>query len=113
MGSAEDRRRHPRVDIRAEMQAGVDEEPFAIHLLDLSESGARFTCQHELTLNVSISINIDFYPVGFPIRSLILWRRKMDDSGLYVYGCEFINPTPGEAFLIRELVRTALKQSPS
>lgn len=113
MSSDEERRRHPRVDIRAELQAGDESQPFSIHLIDLSESGARFTCPHELNLNTSISINIDFYPVAFPIRSLIVWRRRLDESGMYLYGCEFINPTPGEAFLIRELVRSALKQSPT
>lgn len=110
MAKSDERRRHPRVFVGGELKAGPRDATFSIRLLDISESGVRFTCEQELMVNNAISFTIDFYPVHFPIQGMLKWRKHRDYEGRFEYGCEFINLDKEEAYLIREHVRDVLKQ---
>lgn len=105
--SGRERRRYPRLNVNASMQACMNEKPFSIQLLDISEGGARFTSTHELPEKLTLTINLALDPVTFPISCLILWHQPQGGR-LHMYGCEFISPTPTEVLLLRELVKVAL-----
>jgi len=89
------------------MQASIESTPFEIKVLDISESGARFTCDQQLAVNLTLTINLAIDPITFPMQCLILWH-KLQINGPHMYGCEFICPTPTEVNLIQVMVREAL-----
>jgi len=107
-----ERRREPRVAVVETLDAGgASGEPFAIELVDLSASGARFRTPQPIPVDTAIRMNINFYPVDFPIRALVVWTRPLDGGG-FEHGAEFVNLPPEEAFLIRDYVRAAMKPGP-
>lgn len=110
--SGSDRRRDPRVALVETLDAGGSSgEEYVIEVVDLSASGARFRCETPIPIDTAIRMNINFYPVDFPIRALVVWHRASND-GRFEHGAEFVNLPPEEAYLIRDYVRSAMKQQP-
>lgn len=104
-----ERRRAPRVSVDEKLDANGQGDSFPVELLDLSQSGARFRSPRQIPVDTAIYLNINFYPVDFPIRALVVWNRTVADSDHFEHGAEFVNLPPEEAFLIKDYVRVALQ----
>ena len=108
MAEAPNRRKSPRVSVAETLDAEYANS-FAIELLDLSASGARFRAPRDIPVNSALRITINFYPVEFPIRGLVAWSRKVDEE-TYEHGCEFVNLDPEEQYLIKNYVNEVLRE---
>lgn len=105
--SESERRKSPRVPVLETMDAAGGSESFPIEMLDLSASGARFRSDRAIPVDTAVRVNINFYPVDFPIKALVVWTRPVEGTDRYEHGAEFVNMPPEEAFLIKDYVLRA------
>jgi hypothetical protein len=78
-------------------------ERVEISVKDISEAGLRFWALKEIPKDTVVLLNVNFFPVYFPIRSAIVWTRPSDEG--YEHGAEFINIPPEEHALLCAYIR--------
>jgi hypothetical protein len=109
--SAANLRRHKRAWVLDQIAVQQASERYVIELLDLSSSGARFRANRKIPVNTAIQMIIDFFPVDFSVRALVVWNKLVDDvTSDYDHGAEFINLPQEEGHLINEYVRIILQE---
>jgi len=102
----EDRRAKKRFNLAQAEYTDVcrREECVSISIKDISESGVRFWAQKEIPRDTLVMLNVNFFPVTFPIRSVIIWARSAEEDG-FEHGAEFVNLPPEERALICTYLR--------
>ena len=81
-----------------------------IAVKDISAGGLRFLADKLLPKNTVLKIKINYNPIDFPLRLLIL-RNVEVAPGVYEHGGEFINTPPEEMTLLQdhlELIKAEL-----
>lgn len=104
-----DRRRFPRIPSNNELDIHTEQEPLRIKVRDLSMGGIGFLSTRALDVSKVFTLNLDYDPVEFPLRIVILWNRPSEGNE-FLHGAEFVNVPHEEGVLLADYI-TALRTS--
>jgi len=72
---------------------------------DISLSGIRFSLPHQLEKQTVLKVRIDYNPVDFPVRALVVWVRPVSENE-FDHGAEFVNVPQDEMNLLADHLET-------
>lgn len=92
----------------------ADGTPFETisNVVNISESGLKFTCYELLETNrdIHMIVNVAQANRDVPIKGRLVWARKSkSQKGVYVVGVEFKEIKDADRQLIREMVEVSVK----
>jgi len=98
---AADKRRAERVPVFELTDIYAPGEHEQVTVKDISLSGLRFSMSRPLEVQTVLKIRIDYNPIDFPLRALVVWARPVSDHE-YDHGAEFINVPDDERNLLAD-----------
>jgi hypothetical protein len=104
-----DRRKFPRVPSNNELDIQVEKNAMRIKVRDLSMGGIGFISPLPLDVSKVFTLHLDYDPVDFPLRLVILWNKPADE-GEFLHGAEFVNVPKEEGVLLKDYIE-ALRKS--
>jgi len=104
-----DRRKFPRVPSNNELALQVEKDPLKVKVRDLSMGGIGFLAPQPLDVSKVFTLFLDYDPVDFPLRVVILWNKPVEDSE-FLHGAEFVNVPHEEGVLLKDYIE-ALRKS--
>lgn len=72
---------------------------------DISLTGLRFSTPCPMALQTVLKVRIDYNPIDFPLRALVVWARQVGDAE-YDHGAEFVNVPQDEKNLLADHLET-------
>lgn len=73
-------------------------------MLNISLSGIRFVTDREINKRAVLDVNINYSPINFILKAQIIWCR-IQSSGKYEHGAQFINVPKDRIILLEEHIQ--------
>ena len=86
---ADERRRAQRIPVMQVTEVVGQEQPAPVTLCDISSTGVRFQSQRQFPADTVVHLNIEYSPLDFSLRGLIVWVRPQGQE--WMHGAEFVN----------------------
>jgi c-di-GMP-binding flagellar brake protein YcgR len=119
MGSSENRRIYPRVNVRISVQ-GKELKPSSSIFIDtrsrnLSIGGIRFSMDKFVSLACRMVLELDLPIVSEPVKAIskVAWIRKMPKSDFYDIGNQFLEISKKDKEIIDEFINSKIEKKSS
>lgn len=100
----DERRRAERIPVMLVTDVVGQGEPVRVTLCDISLTGVRFLAHHQFAPDSVVHLNIEYSPLDFALRGLIVWSRPQGEQ--VMYGAEFVNVPDYLQVMLRDHLKT-------
>lgn len=100
-----EKRRAPRVPVFEVTDMMSTDERVQVTVKDISAVGIRFASNAPLTKDSVIKVKIQYNPIEFVLRAVVMWHRQVKD-GEWDNGAEFVNVPADEKLLLEDHLET-------
>jgi len=102
---ADERRGAERIPVMLVTDVIGQDQPTQVTLCDISQSGVRFQSGRQFPADTVVHLNIEYSPLDFSLRGLIVWARAQDD-GSFMHGAEFVNVPDYLQVMLKDHLKT-------